>query len=36
MDCHNKEHFAKSNFTDDGEVKPSEKSVLELAGIFKK
>ena len=36
MDCHNKEHFSKSYFTDDGQVKDTGKNLLELAGILKK
>lgn len=34
IDCHNKEHIAK--FTEDGEPKPQEQSILELAGVYKK
>lgn len=36
LDCHNEEHFKQSDFTLDGELKPSNENILELAGIFKK
>lgn len=36
QDCHNKEHFEKNDFNDDGELKDDGKSAFELVGIFKK
>lgn len=36
QDCHNKEHFASSDFDLDGEVKDNGKNILELAGVYKK
>lgn len=34
IDCHNKEHFERSDFID-GDVKPKEESILMLAGVYK-
>ena len=36
IDCHNKEHFARSDFDDEGIVKDNNKSLLELAGVYRK
>lgn len=36
LDCHNKEHFAKRKFDDNGAPKDDNKSILELAGVFRK
>ncbi len=33
MDCHNKEHFNNSGFTDDGDVKADNKTAFELLKI---
>lgn len=33
-DCHNKEHFA--TFNQDGEIKPKQENILELAGFYRK
>lgn len=36
QDCHNKEHFAFSDFDLNGEVKDNDTNILELAGVYKK
>ena len=33
MDCHNKEHFNNSDFTDDGQIKKDNKTAFELLKI---
>ena len=35
IDCHNKEHFEKTDFTHDGELKPKQDDMLRLAGVYK-
>lgn len=35
MDCHNKEHFEKNDFTFDGELKEKHEDILLLAGVKK-
>lgn len=35
IDCHNKEHFEKTDFTHDGELKPKQDNILKLAGVYK-
>ena len=36
LDCHNKEHFERSDFTTDGDVKPKHDDILKLAGVYRK
>lgn len=36
IDCHNKEHFEKSDFDEQGNIKPFNDSTLELAGVYRK
>ena len=36
IDCHNKEHFERSDFTTDGDVKPKQDDILKLAGVYRK
>lgn len=33
IDCHNKEHFERNDFTVDGELKPKQENILKLAGV---
>lgn len=33
FDCHNKEHFERNDFTDEGELKPKQENILKLAGV---
>lgn len=35
IDCHNKEHFERNDFTDEGELKPKQENILKLAGVYK-
>lgn len=35
IDCHNKEHFERNDFTDEGELKPKQDNILKLAGVYK-
>lgn len=36
IDCHNKEHFERNGFTDNGDVKPKVEDILKLAGVYKR
>ena len=33
-DCHNKEHFAQNEFTDDGGLKEPNEDIMKLAGVY--
>lgn len=35
FDCHNKEHFEKTDFTNDGELKPRQDDMYRLAGVYR-